>query len=67
MCVCVPTGGVGCEEAPRADAAVGAQLDVQLVAGGADAAGELTAAQLGQLWTTGAVTVIYLDTHTHRR
>lgn len=56
------TRGVGCKEASSVDTAVRAELDVKLIAGRVDGAGQFTPTQLGQLWSTAAVAIIYLNT-----
>ena len=55
------TGGVGGQEAPRADHVVGAQLHVELAAGGVEGRGQRAAAQLGQHGSVGAVPVVHLQ------
>lgn len=58
----VHTGEIRCEEASCVDAAVCAELDVQLIAGSVDIAWELCATESGQLWSTAAVSIKHLKT-----
>ena len=55
------TAGVGGQEAAGADHVVGAQLDVQLAAGGVEGRGQRAAAQHGQLGSGGGVPVVHLQ------
>ena len=54
------TGGVGRQEAPGADHVVGAQLYVELAAGGVEGRRQRVAAQRGQHGGVGAVAVVHL-------
>lgn len=51
---------MGGKEASCVDAAVCAEFDVELIAGRVDGTRQVTATQLGQLWSTAAVAIMYL-------
>lgn len=57
------TGGVKRKEAASVDTAVCAEFDVQLIPGRVDRPWQLSATQLGQFWSTAAVSIMYLKTN----